>query len=106
MPNDIRVNPAARSAARPASVTVSGFASAVTSAPGASPNSASTAPRIAPSWAGGSRVGVPPPKNTVRTGGAPIVGQHPAGQPDLGDGQPRIAAGGIPAGPGPSSAAV
>ena len=70
MPNDIRVNPAARSAARPASVTVSGFASAVTSAPGASPNSASTAARIAPSWAGGSRVGVPPPKNTVRTGAA------------------------------------
>ena len=68
MPNDIRVNPLSRSAASVCSVTVSGLASAVTSAPGARPNSASTARKIAPSWPGGSRVGVPPPKKTVLTG--------------------------------------
>ncbi len=68
MPKDIRVNPPLRSTRRSCSVTDSGLASAVTSAPGASPNSPSTARRIALSWPGGSRVGVPPPKKTVLTG--------------------------------------
>ena len=50
--------------------------------PAARPNSSSIARRIAARSAGGSSVGVPPPKNTVPTGqrrGA----EHPAGQPDL-----------------------
>ncbi len=37
--------------------------------PGASPNSLLMTCSSAPSWAGASRVGVPPPKNTVVTGG-------------------------------------
>ena len=68
MPNEIRVSPCARSSFRLASSTLSGFASVVTSAPGARPNSASIARRMPPSAVGGSRVGVPPPKNTVLTG--------------------------------------
>ena len=72
MPNEIRVNPASRSATRSALVTLSGFASVVTSAPGASPSSASMAPSTAPRSVGLSSVGVPPPKKTVSTGtGAP-----------------------------------
>ena len=68
MPNETRVSPCARSSFRLAWSTLSGFASVVTSAPGARPNSASMARRMAPSADGGSRVGVPPPKNTVLTG--------------------------------------
>ena len=71
MPSEIRVIPEARSCASDRSSTVSGLASAVTSQPGASPNSASSAVRSPPSWAGGSRVGVPPPRNTVAAGGTP-----------------------------------
>ena len=59
--------PGTRSSWRLASSTLSGFASVVTSAPGARPNSASMARRMRPSADGGSRVGVPPPKNTVLT---------------------------------------
>jgi len=51
--------------------TVSGFASTVTSAPASRPNAAPISSRSAPSSGGGSSVGVPPPKNTVETAGAP-----------------------------------
>ena len=68
MPNEIRVKPAARSAASDSAVTESGFASVVTSASGASPNSSSIPASTAPSCPGGSSVGVPPPTNTLATG--------------------------------------
>jgi len=68
MPNETRVIPWARSSLRVAGPTLSGLASVVISAPGRSPNSASMARRTAPNAAGGSKVGVPPPKNTVLTG--------------------------------------
>ena len=68
MPSEMRVKPPARSCASTRSSTVSGFASAVTSAPSARPSSPSIAARMAVRSAGGSRVGVPPPKNTVCTG--------------------------------------
>jgi len=71
MPSEIRVTPAARSCASDRSSTVSGLASTVTSQPGASPNSPSIAVKSPPSWAGGSSVGVPPPRNTVATCGTP-----------------------------------
>ncbi len=68
MPSEMRVMPAARSPASTRSSTVSGLASTVTSASPASPNSPSIARRIPARAAGGSRVGVPPPKNTLVTG--------------------------------------
>ena len=68
MPNEIRVMPSARSCASTPGVIVSGLASTVTSAPGTRPNSPSMTRSRPPSWPGGSSVGVPPPKNTVRTG--------------------------------------
>lgn len=63
-----RLTPSARSPAREAKSTDSGLASAVTSASGARPNSSWTALSTAPKSRAGNRVGVPPPKNTVRTG--------------------------------------
>ncbi len=68
MPKLIRLNPPWRSFSRYDGSTDSGLASVVTSAPGASPNSESIAARILARSSGGSRVGVPPPKNTVSTG--------------------------------------
>ncbi len=68
MPNETRVSPCDRNSLRLASSTVSGFASVVTSAPDVRPNSPSMTRRMAPNAAGGSRVGVPPPKKTVLTG--------------------------------------
>ncbi len=53
---------------------VSGLASTVTSAPAASPNSPSMTRSRPPSWPGASRVGVPPPKNTVLTGTSVLAG--------------------------------
>jgi hypothetical protein len=68
IPNETRVTPWARSSPSTAWSTLSGLASVVTSARGANPNSASMARRIWPNAAGGIKVGVPPPKNTVLTG--------------------------------------
>ena len=68
MPNEIRSKPTWRSSSRSHSATLSGLASVVTSTSGASPNSAAIAARTAPSSPGLSKVGVPPPKNTVDTG--------------------------------------
>ena len=68
IPKLTRVKPASRSAARSQAATLSGLASVVTSAPGASPNSAAIAASTDASSPGPSRVGVPPPKNTVSTG--------------------------------------
>ncbi len=62
------MKPTERSSARSAALTLSGLDSVVTSASSASPNSASIAPSTAPRSAGGSSVGVPPPRNTVETG--------------------------------------
>jgi len=71
IPSEIRVNPAARNPSSIGGDTVSGLASIVTSAPASRPNAAPISSRSAPSSGGGSTVGVPPPKNTVETGGAP-----------------------------------
>ena len=68
MPNEIRLMPPARSRSRSARDTLSGLASVVTSAPGTSPNSSPIASTTATRSAGGSSVGVPPPKKTVETG--------------------------------------
>ena len=65
MPIDSRVTPDAASSAADASVTVSGFASTVTSASGSMPKAARTPSSMRARSPGGSRVGVPPPKNTV-----------------------------------------
>ena len=52
-------------------MTLSGLDSVVTSASGTSPNASRTASTTETRSRGGSSVGVPPPKNTVDTGGAP-----------------------------------
>ena len=62
------MKPTARSSSSPHCATESGFDSAVTSASGVSPNSAPIAATTDPRSAALSRVGVPPPKNTVDTG--------------------------------------
>jgi hypothetical protein len=71
MPSEIRVNPPARSVASEAASTLSGLASVVTSASGASPNKDRAASSTPTRSAAGSRVGVPPPTNTVDSGGTP-----------------------------------
>ena len=62
------MNPPSRNAVSTAGSSVSGLASVVTSAPSAKPSSSRTARRIRTRSAGGSSVGVPPPKNTVLAG--------------------------------------
>jgi hypothetical protein len=68
-PNETRVKPPSRSSASESGVTLSGFASVVTSTPGTRPNVESRARSIRSRSADGSWVGVPPPTNTVSTGG-------------------------------------
>ncbi len=68
MPKEIRLKPTERSSSRSHWATLSGLDSVVTSAPSSNPNSEATAARIAPRSTGFSRVGVPPPRNTVDTG--------------------------------------
>ena len=59
-------------------MTLSGLASVVTSTSSASPKVSSTARRIETRSAAGSRVGVPPPKNTVSTCGRSGPSTSPA----------------------------
>ncbi len=82
MPNEMRVNPAARRSASIRSSTLSGFASVVTSASASSPNSARMASSTCARPAAPSRVGVPPPTNTVvdRTG---LVAERARCEPNL-----------------------
>ena len=65
MPKLIRLKPADRSSSRSQAATLSGLASVVISTSSASPNSAAALAITAPRSAGGSRVGVPPPKKIV-----------------------------------------
>jgi hypothetical protein len=70
-PIDTRDTPAAASPSAMAASTVSGLASTVTSAVGANASSSRSRPSTRPRSPGGSRVGVPPPTNTlVTTGGS------------------------------------
>ena len=62
----------------PDPVTLSGFDSVVTSTSADSPNSASMACSTDTRSAGGSSVGVPPPKKTVDTGAATSPSTRPA----------------------------
>ncbi|GMA34218.1 hypothetical protein GCM10025876_04220 [Demequina litorisediminis] len=78
MPNDTRVNPAAANWPSDSRVTESGFASVVTSASAASPQVARTPSSSATRARGSSIVGVPPPRNTVRTGRASPAIASPA----------------------------
>ena len=89
MPNDTRVKPASRSRSRSARSTLSGLASVVTSASGRTPSSSRTAPSSRARSAGGSRVGVPPPRKTVAAGDVGVA-EHPAGQPHLRDRRPGV----------------
>ncbi|SLE61362.1 Uncharacterised protein [Mycobacteroides abscessus subsp. massiliense] len=71
MPNETRVYPAARMVSKKAGEVDSGLASVVTSAPGASTKCAPIASSTSASPEPPSRDGVPPPTNTVSTGGFP-----------------------------------
>ena len=68
MPNEIRLKPTPRSWSRSQAATESGLDSVVISGSRAKPNSPAIEASTTPSSAGGSRVGVPPPKKTVETG--------------------------------------
>ena len=71
MPRDTRVKPASNSPAKYSGLVDSGLDSVVTSAPTASPNVLRTALRMRDSPSAPSRLGVPPPMNTVSAGGSP-----------------------------------
>ncbi|MPN49155.1 hypothetical protein SDC9_196769 [bioreactor metagenome] len=74
MPSDSRLTPAARKPANLPASTVPGLASSVISASGDNIASARKAPISSSMAPGDSRLGVPPPKNTVCTGRPQISG--------------------------------
>jgi hypothetical protein len=102
MPRLIRVNPASLRRARLSGVTDSGLASVVTSTSGATGNSSRTAARTAARSSAGSRVGVPPPTNTVDTVGGSGPSTAAAARSSL----IAVAAYSARLAPGPSSSAV
>ena len=71
MPNETRVYPAARIVSKNAGEVDSGLASVVTSAPGANVKWAPIAASTSASPEPPNSEGVPPPTNTVSTGGFP-----------------------------------